>query len=444
MTVYRLAVGELLLYHGAAMFDTVLEPDYQIEIDPNIFNDIYMPLLHDNARVQILYGGGSSGKSVFKSQQVVVDLMAGGRNYLICRAVARTIRNSVFNEVRKRIVEFGVSELFIINKSDFVITCSNGYQAIFVGLDDVEKIKSITPEVGVITDIWVEEATETERNTIKSLMKRQRGGSEHISKRIHLTFNPILQDHWIFSEYFAPIAWTDKQTSHRSPNLSILKTWFEHNKFLTSQDRQDLLDETDKYYSDVYTWGNWGVLGNVIFTNWRVEDLSYMQDQFTYRYNGLDFGFAKNPAAIGCSHYDKTREIIYCFKEFYETDYTNDMLADICIDMFGKELVTCDSAEPKSIKELVKHGVRAVGATKGKDSVRFGIDWLKQRTIIVDKTCINWQNELRQYKWKEGADGKPINVNGKPVPVDANNHLIDGGLRYAYESIMNNRTARAV
>ena len=76
-------------------------------------------------------------------------------------------------------------------------------------------------------------------------------------------------------------------------------------------------------------------------------------------------------------------------------------------------------------------GVNARGAVKGKDSVVFGIDWLKQQTIIVDKACINMQNELSQYHWKKDAGG-----NSMKVPVDKNNHLIDGGLRYAYEADM--------
>lgn len=427
------------------------EPDYQIEIDPAIFNEVYIPQLTNMARIQILYGGSSSGKSVFKSEQIVIDLLSGGRNYLICRAVARTIKNSVFNEVRRRIVEFGVSELFSINKSDFSITCANGYQAVFVGLDDVEKIKSIVPELGAWTDIWVEEATETDRNTIKSLTKRQRGGSEDTPKRLHLTFNPILKSHWIFEEYFAPIGWADEDTSFQSPDLSILRTWFIHNRFLTEQDKKDLLNETDKYYSDVYTWGRFGVLGNVIFTNWKVADLNDPNDEYylpynqrTHRKNGLDFGFASHPAAIGRSHFDKERKRISVFDEFYETGFTNDMLAAECLRMFGKELVTCDSAEPKSIRELCKHGVTARGAKKGPDSVTFGIDWLKQYLIVVDKSCINAQNEMRSYKWKEDASGKVVLVNNRPVPVKANDHFIDGGLRYAYEDEMNNRVARAV
>ena len=63
--------------------------------------------------------------------------------------------------------------------------------------------------------------------------------------------------------------------------------------------------------------------------------------------------------------------------------------------------------------------------------MNFGIDWLKQQTIVVDKTCINLINELQQYHWKKDAGG-----NSLKIPVDKNNHLIDGGLRYAYEGDM--------
>src|SRR5690606_27492679 len=126
-------------------------------------------------RTQVFFGGASSGKSVFLAQRCVVDLLNGGRNYLVCRAVGRTIRRSVFNEIIKIIGGWGLSELFTVNKSEMIITCSNGYQIMFAGLDDVEKLKSMIPARGVITDIWVEEATETDRDSLKQLYKRQRG-----------------------------------------------------------------------------------------------------------------------------------------------------------------------------------------------------------------------------------------------------------------------------
>lgn len=395
-------------------------------------NDAYLPLLDNMSRVQILYGGSSSGKSVFKAQQLALDLLAGGRNYLVCRAVARTIRRSVINEIRKAISDSGLTEYFDINKSDGIITCRNGYQALFAGLDDVEKIKSITPEKGALTDVWIEEATEAQPDDIKQLMKRQRGGDESVPKRIHLTFNPIYQMHWLYETYFAPLGWATEQTEYTAPDLSILKTWYIHNKFLTQQDIEGLTNERDEYYRNVYTFGNWGVLGDVIFTNWRIEDLSEMREQFTNRRNGLDFGFASHPAAISVSHFDKTRKKIYIFDELYETGLTNDLLSEEAKRMCNSERITGDSAEPKSIQEMQNHGVRIVGAKKGKDSITFGVDWLKQQEIIIDKRCVNHVKEFQQYQWKKDANGNTVSP---PKPIDRDNHLLDA-LRYAYEDEM--------
>ena len=414
-----------------------MDEKIKVNINPAVFNPVYRPFLDNDSRTQIYYGGSSSGKSWFLAQRCVIDLMRGGRNYLVCRAVARTIRTSVFAQIERVIREFGLLELFDLNKSDAIITCTNGYQVLFAGLDDVEKIKSITPKQGAITDIWVEEATETDKNDVKSLYKRQRGGDERTAKRLTLSFNPILQSHWIYDEFFSAVEWTNDQTTYISPDQSILKTTYKDNRFLTEQDKLDLESETDRYFREVYTLGHWGVLGHVIFTNWRTEDLSEMRDQFTNLRAGLDFGFSTNPAAIGISHYDKMRKTIYVYDEFYETGQTNDLLADQIKRMIGNERIICDSAEPKSIKELQNHGVNAVGARKGKDSITHGVQWLQQQTIIVDKSCVNMRNELQQYKWKEGADGRPVSP---PKPVDANNHLIDGGLRYAYEDDMLDNT----
>jgi len=396
-------------------------------IEPGVFNDVYLPYLRDMSRTQIFYGGSASGKSVFLAQRAVYDVMRGKRNYLVVRLVARTLRGSVFTEICRVIAGWGVDKLFNINKSDMLITCTNGYQIIFAGLDDVEKLKSLVPAKGVITDIWVEEATEVSRNDVKQLYKRQRGGSDDIPKRLTLSFNPIMQTHWVYETYFNNISLTDSQTEYKSNALSILKTWYIHNRFLTQDDIKDLENEQDKYYRDVYTFGNWGVLGHVIFTNWRIEDLSSLQATFTNRRNGLDFGFSSDPAALSRSHYDQKNKTIYIFNELYELGMTNDVLAGDVIKICGRDRVICDSAEPKSIAELRLYNVDARPAVKGKDSVIYGIQWLQQQSIVIDAKCVNTKNEFLQYKWKEDKNGVAIRQ-----PIEHNNHIIDA-TRYAYE-----------
>jgi phage terminase large subunit len=402
----------------------------EVEIHTDVFNKAYLPYLQCMSPIQIIFGGSASGKSVFETERCVVDVMGGERNYLVCRQVGRTLRGSVFTEVCKTITRWNVGNLFDVNKSDMVITCHNGCQIIFTGLDDVEKLKSITPKQGVITDVWMEEATETEPGSMKQLEKRLRGGSESVPKRITLTFNPILQSHWIYQTYFANLAWADDQKHYDDADISILKTTYKDNKFLTKQDITRLENEKDKYYYDVYTLGNWGVLGDVIFRNWKVDNLDDMHAQFTNTRHGLDFGFSSDPAAIIATHYDNKKNTIYIYDEFYERGLTNDMLATEITKRINADYVICDSAEPKSIQELQNAGISAKAALKGKDSVNFGIQWLQQRDIVIDAKCINARNEISTYHWKQDKDGNAIRQ-----PSDKNNHLIDA-LRYAYENDM--------
>ena len=411
----------------------------EVIINKEVINNIYLPYLDNHKRIQIYYGGSSSGKSVFLSQRDIINVLKGGRNILVCRQVGRTLRGSVIQEITKIINMWNLSGLFSINKTDGTITCKNGYQIIFAGLDDVEKLKSLTPAKGVFTDIRIEEATEVEINSFRQLRKRQRGGSEGFDKTITLSFNPILKTHWIYQEFFNTIGWADGQTEFENDELSILKTTYKDNKFLTKQDIYDLEKEKDSYFYNVYTLGNWGILGNTIFKQkqkeelrpgWYVDDLSGMKDQFTNHRVGLDFGFASDPAACVVSHYDRMHSTLYVYNELYEIGLTNDVLGNLLSVMVGSMPITADSAEPKSIAELQNAGLNVYSAAKGKDSVTHGIQWLQQQTIVVDKSCINMQNELSTYKWKEDAGGHEL-----PIPVDKNNHLIDA-LRYAYEGDM--------
>ncbi len=403
-----------------------------VNIDSNVFNPVYLPYLTEQARTEIFFGGSSSGKSVFLSDRAIFDLMGGERNYLIVRNTGNTLRTSTFNELQKSITRWGVGDLFNINKSDMVITCANKKQALFKGLDDVEKIKSITPIDGVITDIWIEEATETKEEDIKQLSKRLRGKSK-AKKRLTYSFNPILRSHWICKKYFG--GWQDGDKEYRDENLIILKTTYKDNKFLEVDDIYELENETDEYYFNVYTLGNWGVLGDLIFKNWHVEDLTDQIPHFDNIRNGLDFGFSNDPTAYNRMHFDRMRKKIYIFRELHEFGKTNPDLAVLLKPIIGDETITCDSAEPKSIQELNDNGINAYGAEKGKDSVMFGIQWLQQHEIIIDRSCQHTINEFQTYHWMKNKDGEALNK-----PVDRYNHHIDG-IRYGLEEDMRNITA---
>ncbi|AEX84770.1 terminase [Marinitoga sp. 1135] len=397
----------------------------RIKHPEKIFNDVYFKNLKNTYGTQIYFGGASSGKSYFiLGQRTILDVLTSNRNFLIVRNVARTNRHSTFNEVLKGIANFNLTDYFKINKSEMTITAFNGNQILFAGLDDVEKLKSITPAKGVITDIIIEEATEIRYDAFKQLTKRLRGKSD-VKKRITLMFNPIYQTHWIYKEFFQ--GWVDDKEEfiNKGRDLYILKTTYRNNKFLTADDIERIESETDPYYRDVYIEGNWGILGNVIFRNWKVEDTSkYNFDRYI---NGLDFGFANDPAAFVRMSFDRKRNRLFILDEIYATGLDNEELAKLIKEKIGSELVTCDSAEPKSIQELRKYGVNARGAKKGKGSLETGYKFLQKLEIIIDPKCQNTINEFTVHKWKENKNGEAL-----PIPEDKDNHAIDA-IRYGIE-----------
>jgi len=68
-------------------------------------------------------------------------------------------------------------------------------------------------------------------------------------------------------------------------------------------------------------------------------------------------------------------------------------------------------------------GLRIEGATKGRDSIKAGIDILKRFKLHL--IGVNLKKEFISYKWKtDKQTGAPMNE-----PVDFMNHLIDG-IRY--------------
>lgn len=254
-----------------------------IKISKKVFNDVYLPYLDNDDRYLIFYGGGSSGKSYFIAQRWIYKLIHPSRcNLLIVRQTGDTNRKSTFPLLKQVISNWNLSKHFKINESDMRIKCLlTSNEVAFAGLDDVEKIKSITFENGELTHIWVEEATETQEADINQLKVRLRGGKS--KKQIVLSFNPINIQHWIKRHFID------------SKLATVCFSTYKDNKFLTDDDRKALedLQYTDEYTYRVYCLGEWGILGKTVFDaraiQTRLEQIQkpIKTGYFIYDYDGL-------------------------------------------------------------------------------------------------------------------------------------------------------------
>ena len=93
------------------------------------------------------------------------------------------------------------------------------------------------------------------------------------------------------------------------------------------------------------------------------------------------------------------------------------------------EIVTADSAEPKSIAELRGYGLRVQGAKKGPDSVEYGIKFLQSLDEIIIDSKRSPKTAEEFYNYELEPDGNDGFKDGYP---DKNNHTIDA-VRYALE-----------
>ena len=229
-------------------------------------NDTFLPLFFDKHRFLVLKGGGGSGKSIFAGRKVLERVTSEpGHRWLVCRKVARTLRESCWAQLVGQISDFYPDAGAKTNKSAMTITFANGSVILFAGLDDVEKLKSIFN----ITGIWIEEASELEEGDFNQLDIRLRTDFNQYLQMI-LTFNPISITHWLKKRFF----------DRKDPRATVHESTYKDNRFLTPEAVATLesFKETDEYYYMVYCLGQWGVTGKTVFNGKAVgERLQHLE-----------------------------------------------------------------------------------------------------------------------------------------------------------------------
>ena len=395
----------------------------RINIHKNIFNECYLPYLEDySTRIIVFYGGAGSGKSFFVAQRLVYKALKDVRKVLVLRKVNRTTKASTFQLLLDTLLQFGILTQCQINRTDYTITLPNGSQFLCMGLDDPEKIKSITG----LTDAWLEEATEFTLDDFSQVNLRIRDPKAK-NQQVILSFNPVSKANWCYLQFFAD----NPDLEEFRKTVTIVHTNYKDNKFLPKEyiDSLLLMKATNEVYYKIYALGEFGSLEKLVYNNWQVMDFdpkSIKGDLLL----GLDFGYTNDPTAFVCAILSGNR--IYVFKEWGGTGYLNDQIAEQIKSMgFAKSLIMADSAEQKSIEEIKRAGVNRIKpCAKGKGSILQGIQKIQQYELIIHPSCKQIKEELENYSWKKDKNtNEYINE-----PIDAWNHYLDA-LRYAMQCI---------
>ena len=296
------------------------------------FFDIFVPFYNNYIGNGIV--NHNSGKSYFASVIVWLALENDPqKNAVIIRKVGSSLRKSCWKQmmkVRKRLELFHWKP----NKTEMTFTNENtGQQIFFVGLDDEEKVRSITVEKGYISIAWFEEAKqfrdmEEIDQAVSSLL---RGGADDdnvngdncdeegdMEYMTILTYNPPKSNFdWINREAKLGKLKPNRLT-HKSTYLTMPKKWL-GSKALNEIRIMQQTKPTQ--YKHMYLGMVTGT-GGEYFQNITIREITDEEiANFDYFNMGIDWGYA-DPNVFHKTYIRDRR--LYIFDEIYQKELPED------------------------------------------------------------------------------------------------------------------------
>lgn len=377
----------------------------------------YQKLSTLKKRIRIVQGGTSAGKTI----AIVLYLIDLANKYdnLSISIVAESTPHLKRGAMRDFLNIMREQDYYVESgwaKADKVYTFENGSYIEFFSADSADKMRGSRRDV-----LFINECNNVAYLAYEQLEVRTR-------RMIILDYNPV-QEFWVHTEVmpstdndFIILTYKDNESLEQSIITSIESR--KHNE----------------NWWRVYGMGLVGSLEGQIYPEW--AEIEEIPPEARLERYGIDFGFTNDPTAIVAVY--RYNEGFIIDEIAYGTGMHNIDIANALRRHENLEpaiaqnsytgrtttLAIADSAEPKSIDDIKRHGVSITGSTKGTDSVRFGIDVVQNQKITLTKRSTNIRKEQRNYLWKLDKNGKSLNV-----PEHEFSHSMDA-IRYVINELV--------
>lgn len=374
-------------------------------------SEVFKRLRHYQKKIILLRWGSSSTKTFstleriwewlltgkFLGQEIPVGVATIGRKF------AASLKGSVMKDWEDILSKNEWWDYVDHNKTDRRYYHGRRYVE-FIGLDDPRKLRGPRRQIG-----YLNEVNECDFEDFFQFEMRTRC-------RLVIDFNPDDEDHWVKTEI------EDKRRIVKG-DVDVDISTYKDNPFLTQAeiDSIEYYKEVDPIAWAVYGLGHYGKIeGRVFDTIYEVDDID---DDWKFCGHGMDFGYTNDPTTL-VQMFERNwgKEILFD-ELIYETWLTNPDISALIkeYEIPDEDDIIADSSEPKSIRELKDfwHNIHPV--KKWEDSIRFGISLMKARKIYVTRSSYHLLREFKKYVWKKLSNGKYARV-----PIDKNNHAIDG------------------
>ncbi len=355
-------------------------------------------------RIRIIQGGTSASKTI----SILLYLIAYAQTDTtptLTSVVAESIphlKRGAMRDFKRILIAHGYWDDKKWNVQDSTYTFNNGSQIEFFSTDNGDKLKGARRD-----RCFMNEANNNTLDAFEQLEVRTK-------EFFILDYNPT-NEFWVQTEIIP-----------KREDVDFIILTYKDNEACPPEIVASIEQRKNrKGWWRVYGEGQLGEVEGKIYKGWdTIDELPKFARLERY---GLDFGYTNDPSSIVAVYrYDGG----YILDEIlYQKGMSNKQLADTIIATEAPALVIADSAEPKSIDDIRGYGINIIGASKGKDSIKNGIQFVQDQKISMTKRSYNIIREYRNYLWETDKEGKIINE-----PEHTYSHSMDA-IRYAMMSL---------
>lgn len=376
-----------------------------------------------------LRGGRGSLKSSSVSVEVILTIVRNPQCHaVVMRKIGNTLRTSVYAQYQWAVSKLGLDAYFVAHTSPMeLIYKPTGQKILFFGADDTGKLKSIKLPFGYIGITHFEEKDQfSGRAEIRSILQSTMRGGDWF---------------WNFESYNPPISasnWANADAlerredrfSHKSCYLDVPREWLGEQFFAEAE---MLKAQNPRAYEHEYLGVPTGT-GGAVFENVIVRKVPPEErEQYDRIYYGVDWGWYPDPFAYNECRFDANRRRLLISDEIHCNKRSNRETADMLLGrgLTASNIITADSAEPKSVSDYRAYGLSCRPVEKGPGTVDYSMKWLQSLNEIVidEENCPETAKEFTRYEYERTRDGEIIS--GYP---DRNNHHIDA-VRYGLSPV---------